>query len=271
MTSGLRALNTVTLLPSQASLGARRKAPCDTRCASLNPPVGPSSFRSQSDERIDARGPPRRQVRGELCGGVSSTIAPPIARDRSASTQTASTRPSAMPPTPPAVQARCRSDEPGPTLEHQRDDARALCSESHPDADLPGALRDAVGQQAVEPDTRQRQREQPESARQRRHHALLDDRGRQPAPKAGGLRSARPAASIEAPAGSLTTPDRAGRPPATVSVVGKSPVSCAYATYTVGGGAARRPAAFVFLTSPTISRSLRCPLTVAERCWPTGF
>ncbi len=33
----------------------------------------------------------------------------------------------------------------------------------------------------------------------------------------------------------------------TANVVGKSPVSCAYATYTVGGGAARKPAAFVFL------------------------
>ena len=65
-----------------------------------------------------------------------------------------------------------------PPLKHQRDDALSRRAERHADADFLDALRHAVCQQAIESDAGQQQREDTETARERRQHPLLHDRAR---------------------------------------------------------------------------------------------
>ena len=161
-------------------------------------------------------------------------------------------------------------DQPGSARQHHGHDPPSLRAERHADADLPRALGDAVGQQAVQTNTGQRQRQQPESAGERRHHALLDHR-RLDLPReqphidqcARHRSIAAPAELPMPPARRTSRPDRQRRRKVAVQLRIRD----------VDGGRrrTRRPAAFVFLTSPTISRSVRRPLTFADRCWPTGF
>ena len=72
-------------------------------------------------------------------------------------------------------------DAPERAAQHHADDVAAAGAERHADADLVGPLRDGVGRDAVEPDRREHERDDPEQPREARHGALLIERRDPPA------------------------------------------------------------------------------------------
>jgi hypothetical protein len=135
-----------------------------------------SSFVTEGRKRIHARSPPGREVRSDLRGDRhqhdgSPTVAGSVAvkPNNIDCTHRAAAHAAGRP------DANVNDHEACCIAEHQADDAGRLRAERDANADLLRAPRDRVCEQTVESDTRER--EQRESTRGRRHHALLHDRG----------------------------------------------------------------------------------------------